>query len=627
MSEFFNNIPKIAYEGKDSKNPLAFKFYNPDEVIAGKTMREQLKFALSWWHTMGGDGTDMFGCGTTNKTWGCDDVTARAKAKVEAAFEIMDKLSIDYYCFHDRDLSPEYGSLGETNEKLRAIVDLCKEKQDATGKKLLWGTAKCFDHPRYMHGAGTSPSADVFAYAAAQIKSAIDATVKLGGQGYVFWGGREGYETLLNTNMGLELDNMARLMHLAVDYARSIGFTGDFYVEPKPKEPTKHQYDFDSATVIGFLQKYGLDKDFKLNIEENVYSDIETKLITAATSEDYSTLPDIFLMQDYSYHKMIANFPGIYTELTDSGLDWDQFSGGKLADSTVDGHHYGLPFDNGASVMAVRSDMIENAGLTVDDFKDLTWSEFEEKAQKVVDANGVPMLTSSGGSELIIEMMQSAGASPVVDGEVKIADNAALKESLTVYKDMVDKGILAEYTDWDQYIASMNDGKAAGVINGCWIMSSVQAAEDQSGKWAIVDMPKLDGIDGATNYANCGGASWAVSSNCKNTELAFDFLKSTFGSSVELYDDLLPNAGAISSYLPAAESDVYNQPSEFYGGQTVYKDIVEFAGKVPAFDCGAYYSDVRSALTDAVTNIVQNNADIDSEMQNAQDTVEFNIAG
>ena len=196
-------------------------------------------------------------------------MTARAKAKVEAAFEIMDKLSIDYYCFHDRDLSPEYGSLSETNEKLRAIVDLCKEKQDATGKKLLWGTAKCFDHPRYMHGAGTSPSADVFAYAAAQIKSAIDATVKLGGQGYVFWGGREGYETLLNTDMGLELDNMARLMHLAVDYARSIGFTGDFYVEPKPKEPTKHQYDFDSATVIGFLRKYGLDKDFKLNIEAN----------------------------------------------------------------------------------------------------------------------------------------------------------------------------------------------------------------------------------------------------------------------------------------------------------------------------------------------------------------------
>ena len=269
MSEFFNNIPKIAYEGKDSKNPLAFKFYNPDEVIAGKTMREQLKFALSWWHTMGGDGTDMFGCGTTNKTWGCDDVTARAKAKVEAAFEIMDKLSIDYYCFHDRDLSPEYGSLGETNEKLRAIVDLCKEKQNATGKKLLWGTAKCFDHPRYMHGAGTSPSADVFAYAAAQIKSAIDATVKLGGQGYVFWGGREGYMSLLNTNMKREKDHLAMMLTMARDYGRKNGFKGTFLIEPKPMEPTKHQYDYDTETVIGFLRHYGLDKDFKVNIEVN----------------------------------------------------------------------------------------------------------------------------------------------------------------------------------------------------------------------------------------------------------------------------------------------------------------------------------------------------------------------
>ena len=269
MSEFFKSIPKIAYEGKNSKNPLAFKFYNPDEVIAGKTMREQLKFALSWWHTMGGDGTDMFGCGTTDKTWGCDDVTARAKAKVEAAFEIMDKLSIDYYCFHDRDLSPEYGSLSETNEKLRAIVDLCKEKQDATGKKLLWGTAKCFDHPRYMHGAGTSPSADVFAYAAAQIKSAIDATVKLGGQGYVFWGGREGYMSLLNTDQKREKEHMATMLRMARDYARAKGFKGTFLIEPKPMEPTKHQYDVDTETVVGFLKTHGLDKDFKVNIEVN----------------------------------------------------------------------------------------------------------------------------------------------------------------------------------------------------------------------------------------------------------------------------------------------------------------------------------------------------------------------
>ncbi len=269
MSEFFSSIPKIPYEGKLSTNPLAFKYYNPDEIIDGKPMREHLKFALSWWHTMGGDGTDMFGVGTADKTWGETDPAKRAIAKVDAAFEIMEKLSIDYYCFHDRDLSPEYPTLAESNEKLDAVVDYLAEKQKATGKKLLWGTAKCFDHPRYMHGAGTSPSADVFAFAAAQIKKAIDATVKLGGTGYVFWGGREGYETLLNTDMGLELDNMARLMHMAVDYGRSIGFTGDFYIEPKPKEPTKHQYDFDSATVLGFLRKYGLEKDFRLNIEAN----------------------------------------------------------------------------------------------------------------------------------------------------------------------------------------------------------------------------------------------------------------------------------------------------------------------------------------------------------------------
>ena len=366
--------------------------------------------------------------------------------------------------------------------------------------------------------------------------------------------------------------------------------------------------------------------NFKLDIQEKVYSDIETALITAAEAGDYSTLPDIFLMQDYSFHKNATNYPGIFTALDDCGIDFSQFSMGKLADSTVNGTHYGIPFDNGATIMAIRSDMVEAAGLKVEDFKDTTWSEFMELAKKVVDANGVPMLTSSGGSEIVIEMLQSAGASPIVNGEVHLADNAALKKAIEVYKQLIDEGIMVDYTDWDQYIASMNKGEAAGVIQGCWIMSSIQSAEDQSGKWAIVNMPALDGIDGATNYANCGGASWAVSSNCKNTELAFDFLKTTFGGSVELYDDLLPNAGAISSYLPAAQSDVYNQTSDFYGGQAVYKDIVEFAGKVPVINYGAYYNDIRSALTDAITNVVQNGADIDEEIQNAQDVVEFNIS-
>lgn len=367
--------------------------------------------------------------------------------------------------------------------------------------------------------------------------------------------------------------------------------------------------------------------DFKLDIQENVYSDIETKLITAATSGDYSTLPDIFLMQDYSYHKDVTSFPDVFTDLTDSGIDFSQFSTGKLADSTVDGKNYGVPFDNGATIMAIRSDIVEEAGLTTDDFKDITWSKFMELAKTVKEKTDIPMLTTSGGSELILEMLQSAGASPIVDGEVKIADNEVLKQAVEVYAQLVNEGYMTEYTDWDQYIASMNNGDAAGVINGCWIMSSVQAAEDQSGKWTIVDMPALDDVEGATNYANCGGASWAVSSNCKNPDLVYDFIKSTFGGSVELYDDLLVNAGAIASYLPAAESDVYQEASDFYGGQKVYADIVDYASKVPAFDCGAYYSDIRSALTDVVTNVVQSGADVAEELQTAQEAVEFNIEG
>lgn len=387
-------------------------------------------------------------------------------------------------------------------------------------------------------------------------------------------------------------------------------------------DPTFNVYAMKQAEAI-----YQKDHpNFKLDIQEKVYTDIEQNIITAAEADNYDTLPDIFLMQDNSFQKNIANYPEVFTELSDSGINFDDFSGGKLGDSTAEGKHYGIPFDNGASIMAIRSDMVEAAGLTVEDFKDTTWSEFMELAKKVVDANGVPMLTSSGGSEIVIEMLQSAGASPIVNGEVHLADNAALKKAIEVYKQLIDEGIMVDYTDWDQYIASMNKGEAAGVIQGCWIMSSIQSAEDQSGKWAIVNMPALDGIDGATNYANCGGASWAVSSNCKNTELAFDFLKTTFGGSVELYDDLLPNAGAISSYLPAAQSDVYNQTSDFYGGQAVYKDIVEFAGKVPTINHGAYYNDIRSALTDAITNVVQNGADIDEEIQNAQDAVEFNIS-
>ncbi len=269
MKEYFKKVPVIKYEGKKSRNPLAFKFYNPDEIIAGKTMRDHLKFTMSYWHTMNAVMTDPFGAATIDRTYGETNPMKRAKAKADAAFEFMTKLGIGYYCFHDTDVAPTGKYLAEFKVNLEEMTDYLQSLMKKTGIKLLWGTANLFNDPLYMHGAGTSPNADSFACAAAQIKNALDATMKLKGSGYTFWGGREGYETLLNTDMGFELDNMARLLKMAVKYARGKGFKGDYYIEPKPKEPTKHQYDFDAATVLGFLQKYGLTKDFKLNIEAN----------------------------------------------------------------------------------------------------------------------------------------------------------------------------------------------------------------------------------------------------------------------------------------------------------------------------------------------------------------------
>ncbi|MGB4389326.1 MAG: xylose isomerase, partial [Caldicoprobacterales bacterium] len=251
-------------------NPLAFKFYNPDELVGDKTMKDHLKFSIAFWHTFTGGGVDPFGTATMQRPWdSITDPMEKAKARVEAAFEFFDKLGVEYFCFHDRDIAPEGDTLAETNKNLDEIVALIKEKMSSSNVKLLWGTASLFTNPRFLHGASTSNNADVFAYAAAQTKKALEVTHELGGAGYTFWGGREGYETLLNTDMKLELDNMARFMHMAVDYAKEIGFNGTFYIEPKPKEPTKHQYDFDSATVVGFLKNYGLDKHFKLNIETN----------------------------------------------------------------------------------------------------------------------------------------------------------------------------------------------------------------------------------------------------------------------------------------------------------------------------------------------------------------------
>ena len=266
----FENISKIKYEGVGSKNPLSFKYYDAERVILGKKMKEHLPFAMAWWHNLCAVGADMFGRGTAKKSFNADEGTMEhAKAKVDAGFEFMQKLGIEYFCWHDVDIVPEADDIKETNKRLDEITDYILEKMKKTGIKCLWGTANMFSNPRFCNGAGSTNSADVFAFAAAQVKKALDLTVKLGGKGYVFWGGREGYETLLNTDVKFEQENIARLMRMAVEYGRKIGFKGDFYIEPKPKEPMKHQYDFDAATAIGFLRQYGLDKDFKLNIEAN----------------------------------------------------------------------------------------------------------------------------------------------------------------------------------------------------------------------------------------------------------------------------------------------------------------------------------------------------------------------
>ncbi|MGN0554521.1 MAG: xylose isomerase [Candidatus Fimenecus sp.] len=270
MQTYFDFIEKVPYEGAKSKNPFAFRYYDADRIIMGKPMKEHLSFAMSWWHTLGADGVDMFGKSTADKTFGCAPATMEhAKAKVDAGFEFMEKLGIPYFCFHDVDLVPEAEDINETNKRLDEISDYILAKMEKTGIKCLWGTANMFSNPRFMNGAGSTNSAEVFCFAAAQIKKALDLTVKFGGKGYVFWGGREGYETLLNTDVKFEQENIAALLRMAVKYGRSIGFTGDFFIEPKPKEPMKHQYDFDAATAIGFLRQYGLDKDFKMNIEAN----------------------------------------------------------------------------------------------------------------------------------------------------------------------------------------------------------------------------------------------------------------------------------------------------------------------------------------------------------------------
>lgn len=386
-------------------------------------------------------------------------------------------------------------------------------------------------------------------------------------------------------------------------------------------DPNFNVYAIQKAAEI-----YAKDHEgFSVVVSEVQSDDIETRLTTAVTAGDLSTLPDIFLMQDNSFQKYVTYYPDIFTDLTNSGIDFSEFSAAKVAYSTLDGKNWGIPFDNGAVINCVRTDILEQAGYTVDDFTDITWSDYMEKAKVVLEKTGTPMLTAQAGSpDQVMMMLQSCGSSLFnADGTVNIEGNEELKAILEIYIQMVKDGTLVEVTDWDQYIASLNNGTAASAMNGCWIMASITPVEDQSGKWALTNMPKLDGIDGATNYSNNGGSSWAVTTNCANPDLACDFLASTFAGSNELYDNILPS-GALATWAPAGDSSAYGEPNEFFGGDAVSAKIVDFATKVPTNITGAYYYEARNAVATAITNYI-NGSDLETELQTAEQTINFNM--
>lgn len=362
--------------------------------------------------------------------------------------------------------------------------------------------------------------------------------------------------------------------------------------------------------------------DFKLEIVETPWDDLQTKLTTLAQSQAYEELPDIFLMQNNAFQKNVLNYPDLFTDITDSGVNFADFPEGVTAYSTVDGKNYGVPFDAGTAIGAYRTDILEEAGLKVDDFTDITWDKFIELGKQVKEKTGKPLLSGqSGSSDQIMMMLQSADASLFDDsGKPTITGNQPLIDSIDIYSQMVKEGIFLEVNSWDEYVATLVNGEVAGTIQGVWIVGTLQTAEDQSGKWNITNLPKLDSA-GATNYSANGGSSWAVSS-VANADLAKDFLKSTFAGSTELYDIILPKAGAVANWTPAGASSVYTQPQEFFGGQPIFEKVVEFGTKVPKNNTGAYYYEGRDAVSAAITKIIQG-TDPASALDEAQKNVEF----
>ena len=373
--------------------------------------------------------------------------------------------------------------------------------------------------------------------------------------------------------------------------------------------------------------QYAKDHEgFSVDIIETSSDDCQTKLTTAANAGDYSTLPDIVLMQDNSYQKYLKSYPDAFTDLKDININWDDFGKLKQSYSMVDDTHYGVPFDNGAVIGAYRTDYLEQAGYTIDDLTDIDWNRFIEIAKDVKEKTGKYMLSGQADSpDMVMEMLQSAGASLFdKDGKPAMTDNAALKECISIYQKMVEEGVYYEVNNWDDYVSSITTGQVAGVINGNWISATIMGMKDTSGKWAITNMPKLIETPNATNYSNNGGSSWYITSNCKNKDLAIDFLKSTFAGSVKLYENILPTTGAIGTYVPAADSTAYQEPQEFWNNQPIFAKIVDFSLKTPTNNTSPYYYDGRNAIGTQIQNIM-NGADVDQAIADAQAEVEFTM--
>ncbi|WP_239066167.1 extracellular solute-binding protein [Microbacterium hibisci] len=363
--------------------------------------------------------------------------------------------------------------------------------------------------------------------------------------------------------------------------------------------------------------------DFELEIVEVPWDDLQTKLTTIAQSQAFDELPDIFLMQNNAFQKNGLNYPDLFSDFSESDIDFSEFPESVVEYSTIDGVNYGVPFDAGTAITALRTDVLTEAGYTVDDFTDITWDQYLTLGEDVLAKTGQPLLSGQAGSaDIPMMMLQSAGASLFDDeGNPTIVDNEALEAAIDVYTQLVEAGVLVEVNSWDEYIGTLVNANVAGTINGIWIVGSIQTAEDQAGNWGVTNLPKLEGISGATNYSANGGSSWAISSNA-DVELASDFLAATFAGSTELYDTILPKAGAVANWIPAGDSDVYNQPIDFFGGQPIFADVVAFGPEVPSNNTGAYYYEARDAVSTAMTQIM-GGTDPATALEEAQANVEF----